>query len=74
MAQETLRFFGGGGVGGRARPGGSAEVALVEAEEVVVVKGAIYCRVPPQLRLLFGSRFVEPYTPLSHSSSQSTHG
>ena len=41
MAQETLRFFGVGGVGGRARPDGSAEVALVEAEEVVVVGGAI---------------------------------
>ena len=69
MAQETLRFFGGGGVGGRARPDGSAEVALVEAEEVVVVGGAT-----PQLGPLCGSRFVEPYTPLSHSSSQSTHG
>ena len=72
VAQATLRFFGGGGVGGKARPDGSAEVVLVDAEESVGVRGTIP-RVLLPLRLLFGSHFVEPCTPLSRSSSQSTH-
>ena len=64
VAQATLRFFGGGGVGGKARPDGSAEVVLVDAEESVEKSGEPYRGVLPHLKLLFGSHFVEPCTPL----------